>query len=364
MKKRADGKKVMLVAGARPNFVKIAPIMRAMDGRFEQFLVHTGQHFHVRMSKVFFDELDIPEPDINLEVGSGRHGEQTAAVMERIEKVFIEQKPELVLVVGDVNSTMAATLASSKLRIPVAHVEAGLRSFDREMPEEINRVVTDVLSDVLFTTEEIAGLNLAAEGIDKKKVHLVGDVMVDTLFDRMGAIDACDVVERLGLEPNEYAVATIHRQSNADDPKVLGTVLSAFDEIADRIRVVFPCHPRTAKRMREFGLGNGVVTIVEPLGYVDFMKLVKSSRLVMTDSGGLQVETTVLEKPCITLRGTTERPVTIEKGSNVLAGTNPDIIIRQAFAVLEGATKNIEVPKLWDGHAAERIANIIGEIVE
>ena len=358
--------KVILVAGARPNFMKIAPVMRAMEkynnangAFFEPFLVHTGQHYDIEMSKVFFDDLNLPQPNVNLGVGSGTHAEQTAGVMAAIEKVFIEQEPDLVIVVGDVNSTMAATITASKLHIPVAHVEAGLRSFDKTMPEETNRIVTDVLSDMLFTTDEIANENLANEGIDPEKIFLVGDVMIDTLFNRMDAINASDVLDRMKLKVGEYAVLTLHRPGNVDDPNVLGGILGALKEISSKIKIVFARHPRTKGRMEEFGLGGEGLTISDPLGYVDFMRLVKDSGFVMTDSGGMQEETTVLGKPCVTLRYHTERPVTIEKGTNVLVGSDPERIKQEAFALIQGNDRQVQTPELWDGHAAERIVDIL-----
>lgn len=358
--------KVILVAGARPNFMKIAPIMAAMEkynttnGRFfKPYLVHTGQHYDMEMSRIFFDELNIPAPNINLEVGSGSHARQTAAVMEAIEKVFVEQKPELVIVVGDINSTMAAAIAASKLCVPVAHVEAGLRSFDRTMPEEINRMVTDVLSDMLFTTDQVANENLAREGIDPEKVFFVGDVMIDTLYNNMKAINASDCPGRLGLKSREYAVLTLHRPSNVDDSNILRGVLKVLEDISKRIKILFARHPRTKNRMEKFGFQGNGLTIVDPLGYIDFMRLVKDSRFVITDSGGMQEESTVLGKPCLTLRYNTERPITLEKGTNVLVGNDPERIKEAASAVLDGKGKTNEIPELWDGHAAVRIVDVL-----
>lgn len=360
--------KVILVAAARPNFMKIAPIMAAMNKynnangtTFDPFLVHTGQHYDIEMSDVFFEDLNLPKPDVNLEVGSGSHASQTAGVMTAIEKVLVGQRPDLVIVVGDVNSTMAAAIVASKLCIPVAHVEAGLRSFDRTMPEEINRIVTDVLSDILFTTDEIADENLAKEGVTPEKIFLVGDVMIDTLYAKMDAIDASDILGRMALEPGGYVVVTLHRPSNVDQADTLREILQALEKISAKVKVVFARHPRTKERMQEFGLdGNGLI-ITDPLSYVNFMSLVKNSRLIMTDSGGIQEETTVLQKPCITLRFNTERPITLTSGTNVLVGNDPKRILEEAFAALDGKQERVESPALWDGHAAERIVDVLAE---
>lgn len=360
--------KVILVAAARPNFMKIAPIIAAMNKYnnangtvFDPFLIHTGQHYDIEMSDVFFEDLNLPKPDVNLEVGSGSHAAQTAGVMAAIEKVLVDQRPDLVIVVGDVNSTMAAAVTAAKLCMPVAHVEAGLRSFDRTMPEEINRIVTDVLSDILFTTDEIANENLAKDGISPEKVFLVGDVMIDTLYAKMKAIDASDILGRMALEPGEYAVVTLHRPSNVDQADTLRGILQALEKISAKVKIVFARHPRTKERMREFGLdGNGLI-MTDPLSYVNFMRLVKDSQFVMTDSGGIQEETTVLQKPCITLRSNTERPITLTSGTNVLVGNDPKRILEEAFAALNGKEKRVKSPALWDGRAAERIVDILAK---
>ena len=358
--------KVLNVVGARPNFMKIAPIIQAMQARadvFEPLLVHTGQHYDDRMSRAFFDDLGIPRPDIDLGVGSGSHAEQTGRVMMAFEKVCLQHEPDLVLVVGDVNSTMACTITAKKLGIPVAHVEAGLRSRDMTMPEEINRLCTDVLCDYLFTTDVGASTNLAAEGIAAERIVFVGNVMIDTLERHREAASALPILRELGIERGRFATLTLHRPSNVDDEAVLRGVLQAVAEIARELPIVFPAHPRTRERIERFGLqglvsttddGRGV-KFVEPLGYLEFLRLVMDSRFVLTDSGGLQEETTVLGVPCITLRFNTERPITCEQGTNVLVGNRPESILEAARGVLAQAGKPHGVPDKWDGRAAERI---------
>jgi len=376
------GVKVVLVAGARPNFMKIAPIMAAAgeDPRIAPFLVHTGQHYDERMSRLFFEELAIPRPDVDLEVGSGSHAAQTAEIIRRFEPVCLEQRPDIVAVVGDVNSTIACALVAAKLGIRVAHVEAGLRSFDRAMPEEINRVLTDRISDLLFTTEPAAEVNLRAEGVDPARIHFVGNVMIDTLLQHRQRAAASTILQGLGLAGDRgvgagtvapYGVVTLHRPSNVDRAETLRPLLGALGEIAGDMPLVFPIHPRTAKQVERFGLGqlmrgdgapagqprNGIHAIA-PLGYLDFLHLVANARLVLTDSGGLQEETTVLGVPCVTLRENTERPVTCEQGTNRLAGTDP---VRILVAAREALTQRREArrPELWDGHASERIVEIL-----
>lgn len=358
--------KVLNVVGARPNFMKIAPIIQAMQARadvFEPILVHTGQHYDDRMSRAFFDDLGIPRPDIDLGVGSGSHAEQTGRVMMAFEKVCLQHEPDLVLVVGDVNSTMACTITAKKLGIPVAHVEAGLRSRDMTMPEEINRLCTDVLCDYLFTTDVGASANLATEGIAAERIVFVGNVMIDTLERHREAASALPILRELGIERGRFATLTLHRPSNVDDEAVLRGVLQAVAEIARELPIVFPAHPRTRERIERFGLqglvsttddGRGV-KFVEPLGYLEFLRLVMDSRFVLTDSGGLQEETTVLGVPCITLRFNTERPITCEQGTNVLVGNHPESILEAARGVLAQAGKPHGVPDKWDGRAAERI---------
>lgn len=354
---------VLAVAGCRPNFVKLGPLMRAMRHRrgLEPVLVHTGQHYDKKLSDVFFRDLGLPEPDVSLGVGSASHAVQTARLMEGMERVLLERRPDLVLVVGDVNSTVAAALTAVKLGFPVAHVEAGLRSHDREMPEEVNRVVTDQLSDLLFATEASAVENLAREGIAAEKVHLTGNVMADALVGSLDRIARSEVLDRLKLEPGGYAVVTLHRPENVDDPDDALGVIAALDEIQRRLPVIFPVHPRTRARFDGTEAGRRIAAArdlrpVEPLGYLDFLRLVKDSKLVLTDSGGLQEETTVLGVPCLTLRPSTERPATVTEGTNRIVGTDTGAILEAAERALAGDWPAGRVPELWDGEAAPRIA--------
>ena len=354
--------KIIGVVGARPNFMKMAPIVRAAaahDG-LEIKLCHTGQHYDHNMSKVFFEDLELPRPDIYLGVGSGSHAAQTATIMTEFEKVLYDEKPDLVMVVGDVNSTIACSLDCAKLLIPVAHVEAGLRSFDREMPEEINRMVTDILSDLLFTTSPEAEPNLIREGVDAGKIHFTGNVMIDSLNFYLPKAEACDVLERLELEPQGYGLVTLHRPSNVDDPEVFRGILDAMGEAGRRVPLLWPVHPRTRKMIETFGIDTEAlgIRLVEPQGYLDFQRLMKDARIVLTDSGGIQEETTVLGVPCLTLRENTERPITCDIGTNVLVGTDPDAIRAAIVDAFEGEPKPHEVPPLWDGHAAERILQV------
>ena len=364
-------KKIILVAGARPNFMKIAPIMEELlrnGDAFAPLLVHTGQHYDDKMSTVFFDDLGIPHPDINLEVGSSSHADQTAAVMIRFEEVCLKEKPDLVLVVGDVNSTLACSLVAAKLHIPVAHVEAGLRSRNRRMPEEINRVLTDQISDFLFTTSEDAGANLLREGIAADKIHFVGNVMIDTLLKNVARAEASTVLDDLGLTPRTYAVLTLHRPSNVDDRDELIHLFSIFKEVQDRIPLIYPTHPRTLKTIAAFGMDE-MLTVMpdfvfcDPLGYLDFLKLMKNAKLVLTDSGGIQEETTILRVPCITLRENTERPITVEVGSNTIVGTDVEKILAAYRQIMSGSDSEFRIPDLWDGRAARRIVNILAEKV-
>lgn len=359
--------KVMCVCGARPNFMKIAPLMRAFreNGGIDAFLVHTGQHYDENMSRLFFDELNIPKPDINLEVGSGSHACQTAEIMKRFEPVILEHKPDYVLVVGDVNSTIACGLVAVKLGVKLIHVEAGLRSFDRTMPEEINRVLTDRISDLLFVTEQAGVDNLKKEGIDSNKVHLVGNVMIDTLLANRTKAGKSDVLKRLKLTKGEYAAITLHRPSNVDDMTRFGEIVTAFETIQKEIKLVFPIHPRTRNNVKNTPLEKRIeamknLLLLEPVGYLDFLCLMSNAALVMTDSGGIQEETTILGVPCMTLRENTERPVTLTEGTNRLVHITSDDILRNYREIMgnRGGFKP-RVPKFWDGKAAERIAQII-----
>lgn len=359
---------VTLVAGARPNFMKIAPIIRKLEERgLRHKLVHTGQHYDYEMSKIFFEELSLPDPDYYLGVGSGSHTYQTAQAMLGLEKVYEELKPQLVVVVGDVNSTLAGALAAAKSGIPVAHVEAGLRSFDRTMPEEINRILTDVLSDYLFTTCREADDNLIREGVPREKIYFVGNVMIDTLIMLMKPIKDSSVVKKLGLVNESFIYMTLHRPSNVDNPLCLQKIAEAMKEVVEMgFRVVFSLHPRTRHNLVEYGLLDSFSSIpglilTQPMSYTDSIALVRSSKLVITDSGGLQEETTFLGVPCLTLRPNTERPITITEGTNVLLDKGPQMIPNEVKKILQGRAKKGRIPELWDGNAAERIVTIIEE---
>ena len=356
-------RKVLSVVGTRPNFMKMAPIAAELARRpdaFEHVLVHTGQHYDAVMSEVFFAELGVGEPDVRLDVGSGSHAAQTARVMERLEPVLLESAPDLVLVPGDVNSTLAAALVASKLGIPVGHVEAGLRSFDRTMPEEINRVVADSISDLLFIHSPEAREHLLREGVAASAIHDVGNTMIDTLVAMRERIAAAGVAAANGLEPGSYLVVTLHRPALVDGP-LLADAIERLAAVAEQITVVFPAHPRTRGRLAALGVdaGDERLRIVEPLGYVDFLSLVAEAAGVLTDSGGIQEETTFLGVPCLTLRDNTERPVTIELGTNTLLGLDP-ARIEDAPALIEQArARPARIPPLWDGRAAERIADVL-----
>ena len=359
--------KIISVVGARPNLMKIAPLARVMrkkHGQITHLLVHTGQHYDHDMFAAFFKELEIPEPDVNLGVGSGSHAEQTGKIMIEFEKVILQHKPDLIIVVGDVNSTIACSLVASKLGVKVAHVEAGLRSFDRTMPEEINRILTDAISDFLFTTEESANKNLRREGISEEKIFFVGNVMIDSLI---------HCLEKIGnvalpfddLKENQYAVITLHRPSNVDNPGVLTKILTAFHSISKRLKLVIALHPRTMKNIKAFGFEDQLnqisynAIITGPLGYLEMLRLNRSARMVITDSGGLQEETTYLKVPCITMRENTERPSTIEMGTNVLVGKDVDALLYHVDKVMSGDCRKGQVPPLWDGKAAARIVDVI-----
>lgn len=358
--------KIIYVVGARPNFMKVAPIMREAKKHkgFEQILVHTGQHYDTNMSECFFEELGICEPDTNLEVGSGNHGEQTGKIMQKFEKFMLKEGGDLIVVVGDVNSTIACGLVAAKLHVPLAHVEAGLRSFDRRMPEEINRLLTDAISDFLFTPAKEADENLKKEGIPDEKIFLVGDIMIDTLLWEIKKTKDIDKPPLPELERNNYATLTLHRPSNVDDPEVFKGILNALDEIAEKIPIVFPAHPRTVNRMKEFKFSkkNDNLKIIKPLSYRQFLRLYKNSKFVLTDSGSIQQETTFLNIPCLTIRENTERPFTITKGTNILTGKDPKRITEEAFKILEGKTKQSEGLPLWDGKTAERIVDVFKKI--
>jgi UDP-N-acetylglucosamine 2-epimerase (non-hydrolysing) len=349
--------------------MKIAPIVRALaarPARFATTLVHTGQHYDEAMSKVFFDELQMPRPDVDLNVGSGSHAAQTAAIMAAFEPVLLDRQPEVVVVVGDVNSTIACALVAVKLGVQVAHVEAGLRSFDRSMPEEINRVLTDQISDLLFTTEASARGNLVREGIDESRIHFVGNVMIDTLLAHREKARSLDAPARQGLN-GRFGLLTLHRPANVDDAAAFAGLVSALETICGDIPLVFPVHPRTraallASERAQRLVASGQLKLLEPLGYLEFIGLMQASAVVLTDSGGIQEETTILGVPCLTLRNNTERPVTVSDGTNVIAGTAPEGILR-AWRQIQGVTPERRVPPLWDGHAAERIVQVLDAVL-
>ncbi|SHO51451.1 non-hydrolyzing UDP-N-acetylglucosamine 2-epimerase [Desulfopila aestuarii] len=391
--------KLLSVAGARPNFMKLAAIAWAVDNfnntispdncAIQHVIVHTGQHYDKKMSQTFFDDLAIPKPDINLEVGSGSHAVQTAEIMKKFEPVLLAEQPDVLLVVGDVNSTIACSLVAAKIEYPansnrrrplIVHVEAGLRSFDPDMPEEINRILTDSISDLLFVTEESGINNLRHSGVPDEKIHMVGNVMIDTLQRHLKKARLSDIREQLAL-PERYGIVTLHRPSNVDTQETLEPLLSAIHTISQDIPLIFPIHPRTLKHIELFGLtslvnwstypddelqhdhssagSNSGVFIMPPLGYLDFLSLVEKASLVITDSGGIQEETTYLQIPCMTLRHNTERPITVTIGSNYLLGTSPEKILETASSILKGSAKTGSIPDKWDGMAGTRVVDII-----
>jgi UDP-N-acetylglucosamine 2-epimerase (non-hydrolysing) len=370
-------KRLLSVVGARPNFMKVAPIVEELNRHagVEHCLVHSGQHYDELLSGNFFADLGLPKPDVNLQVGSGSHAVQTAEIMKRIEPVLLDYKPHMVLVVGDVNSTIAAALTAVKLGICVAHIEAGLRSFDTTMPEEINRKLTDAISDLLFVTEQSGIENLKHEGVPPEKIFLVGNVMIDCLLRHRELAAKSPVLDRLGVRRNDdgfspYGILTLHRPSNVDDPKTLQGILSAVSALASELPVFFPVHPRTRKNIESFGLERyltnagrnraGLVPL-EPLGYLDFLSLNDRARIVLTDSGGIQEETTVLGVPCLTLRENTERPATVEHGSNQVVGVDPERVLAAARSILQNPTRHSQRPPLWDGKTAPRVVAILLE---
>jgi len=352
---------IACIVGTRPNFVKMAALLAELRMRpqFGLELIHTGQHFSPEMSASFFEELELPEPDFNLGTGGGTQAEQTAEVMRRLEPLLVERRPDLVLVVGDVNSTLAAALVAAKLQIPLAHVEAGLRSFDRSMPEEINRLVTDTLAEWLFTTEPSAEKNLRAEGIEPHKIHHVGNVMIDTLLRFRDKASSSNVLEELGLVPQHYAVVTLHRPSNVDDAAQLRESIEMLLDLDRRLPVVFPVHPRTRARIAAADIDTAGLLLIPSQSYLRFLRLMSEARLVLTDSGGIQEETTILGVPCVTLRDNTERPLTVEQGTNHLGGTNKRGILALVDSVLGEPMPDAARPPLWDGRASSRIADIL-----
>lgn len=384
--------KIIIIVGARPNFVKAAPIVRALNkyrNQLKYLIVHTGQHYDDEMSKVFFEDLSLPTPDIHLGIGSGSHAEQTAMIMIELEKKILKMKPDLVMVLGDINSTMAGAVSAAKLCIPVAHVEAGLRSFDRNMPEEINRIVTDSISDYLFTTCEEANINLLKEGHPKNRIYFVGNFMIDTLLAIRKKAMSSKILSKLGLKGNRsvkpYGVLTLHRPSNVDDKKALRNILEAIKFISKEMSIIFPIHPRTKKQIDKYEfrhflnyvpyeeLSNSEnsstqkelsnrINCINPLGILDFSNLISNAKLVLTDSGGITEETTILKVPCLSLRDNTEREITIKEGTNMLVGNNKQRIIDGALKQLQKDYKELTAPKYWDGKAAERIVKVLLKI--
>jgi UDP-N-acetylglucosamine 2-epimerase (non-hydrolysing) len=354
---------ILHVVGARPNFMKAAPVLRALrayDG-VRQTLVHTGQHYDANMSEIFFQELEIPEPDINLGVGSGSHAQQTAQILTQFEPLVQSYKPDLVLVYGDINSTMAAALVCAKLLIPVGHVEAGLRSFDRTMPEEINRLITDQIADLLFTPSLDGDENLLREGVAADKIHRVGNVMIDSLVRLISVAQQSSVVADLNVQPYSYGLVTLHRPSNVDDPTMLASIMDTLHEISRELVLIFSVHPRTRQQLEPPNTNHqgSRVRMLDPLSYIDFLALQRSAKLVITDSGGIQEETTYLGVPCLTVRKNTERPVTVTSGTNILIGDNMGRLKKEVARILAGRPKQGKVPPMWDGHAADRIAAVI-----
>jgi UDP-N-acetylglucosamine 2-epimerase (non-hydrolysing) len=346
--------------------MKIAPIHRRMQNSsfFDPILLHTGQHYDEKMSTTFFVELGMPKPDVYLGVGSGTHAEQTAAVMVKVEKFLMAEKPDLLIVVGDVNSTIAASLAATKLHIPVAHVEAGLRSYDRHMPEEINRILTDSIADYLFVTEQSGTDNLQKEGISDDKIFFVGNCMIDSLVEHLEKASVNPALSEFDIEPQRYALMTLHRPSNVDDRATLEKIFSALQKIQNDMPIIFPIHPRTKKMLSVFGLEHDIkkmsnIRLTEPLGYLTFLRLMSQAQLIVTDSGGIQEETTYLKIPCLTLRENTERPITTTMGTNQLVGMEPENILDGYNKAMNGYAKNSQIPPLWDGVASQRILDIL-----
>ena len=364
---RSDKKeKIVIVVGARPNIMKAAPLMRELiaSRHFTPVLIHTGQHYDMKMSDVFFKDLNLQKPNVCLGIASGTHAEQTGKVMIALERELVHKKPKLVMVVGDVNSTLASALTAKKLQIPLAHVEAGLRSYDKTMPEEVNRVLTDHISDYLFVTEKSGMMNLRKEGINVKKTYLVGNTMIDTLRGNLLAIKRIKVRKKFGLEMKGYAVLTLHRPANVDSKKNFRSILKALATIQKELPIIFPVHPRTLKQIKALGLKRAFqhmknMVLIEPLGYLEFTSLVSEARMVLTDSGGLQEETTELNIPCVTMLETTERPITIKQGTNVIAGNDANKIIYKARKILSSKTRKKAVIQYWDGKAAKRIVKIL-----
>ena len=365
---------IHLIVGARPNFMKMAPLYRELSlssNRYEPQIIHTGQHYEEQMSKLFFNDLAMPEPSAYLNVGSGTQGKQTARIIERYEDLILSgNKPDLVIVAGDVNSTIACALVAKKLYIPVAHLEAGLRSYDDRMPEEINRVLTDRISDILLTPSQDANKNLEKEGIDPEKIYFVGNIMIDSLVAHKEKAENSNIFHQLNMVPNEkYALVTLHRPSNVDEYEGLKMLLTSLEKIGRKIKIIFPMHPRTRKNIYELGLSfflntDSDVIFTEPLGYLDFLKLEMNAKFILTDSGGIQEESTYFGVPCLTLRENTERPITITEGTNHLVDLNVESIVNSAREIIEGHIKQGKIPKYWDGKTAKRIVKVLDEWFE
>jgi len=363
-------KKIISVVGARPNFMKMAPIHKAFkkvinshSSLVTHLICHTGQHYDEKMSKVFFDDLELPKPDFYLGVGSGSHAEQTAKVMIEFEKVLMQEKPDLIIVYGDVNSTVACSLVAAKIGVKIAHVESGLRSFDRTMPEEINRIVTDHLSDYLFVTEKSGIENLKREGISEDKIFFVGNTMIDSLVHYLTKADKSNILSQFEIQNSKFILVTLHRPSNVDDIENLKQIINLLNKLAEKRKIIFPVHPRTKSMLSYLNLNLSLnLMLTDPIGYIDFLALMKNSELVITDSGGIQEETTYLGVQCLTVRDNTERPVTVEAGTNQLIGTDLEQVEKVAFQIFEGKIKKGKIPELWDGNTAKRIKEIINKI--
>ncbi len=357
-------KKIFVIVGARPNFIKIAPLMELLKANknFNTVLVHSGQHYDYFMSKVFFEELNISEPDYYLNVGSGSQGYQTAEIIKSTEELLEKDRPDMIVVVGDVNTTMASSIAASKLYIKIAHIESGLRSYDRTMPEEINRVITDSLSDFLFTHSREANINLEKEGLEKEKIFFVGNIMIDTIVNNLDRIKNRKKYKEFGLDKGDYILLTMHRPSNVDNRDTFLSIVGALEEISKKTPIIFPIHPRTAKMAQQFGIALNEIEnlkIIEPLSYIDLLSMENDAKCIITDSGGIQEESTFLNVPCFTVRKNTERPITVEVGSNTIVGTEKDTIVNNVMKCLDGECKYGEVPELWDGQTAKRIIEVI-----
>jgi UDP-N-acetylglucosamine 2-epimerase (non-hydrolysing) len=358
--------KIINVVGARPNFMKIAPLMKEYSkyDSFKPIIVHTGQHYDANMSDLFFNQLQIPKPNISLGVGSDSHSKQTAKIMEKFEDVCLDVQPDAVLVVGDVNSTMACSLVASKMGIKIIHLEAGLRSYDRTMPEEINRLVTDALADVLLTPSKDADDNLIKEGIPKSKIFFVGNIMIDTLFQFLPLAEKSQILDDLKIKKNDFILVTLHRPSNVDQQENLTKIINAFEQIQKEIKIIFPIHPRTRNKLNEFGLNENVkslknLILTDPIGYLDFQKLMINAKLVITDSGGIQEETTALKIPCITVRENTERPITVIEGSNEIVGLDMDKLLNFTNKALNNQWKDSKIPVFWDGKTGQRVLKVL-----